>query len=108
MSDMPWAVAWYGNRQAVWTTLDVGQTRRDDFYAINDEHKAIMGLFLTPLTTNAKFLTEMRQGGESAWGRFYLDAVVMKNLPKGFPLKQGHPGVLPDCLFLSDRIRWPQ
>jgi len=50
----------------------------------------------------------MRQGPEGVWGRFYLDAVVMKNLPKGFPLTQGHPGVLPDSLFLSDRIRWPQ
>jgi hypothetical protein len=108
MSDMPWAVAWYGHRQCVWTTLDAGQTLRDDFYTISDDHKAIKGLYLTPLTTNVKFLTEMRQGPEGVWGRFYLDAVVMKNLPKGFPLKHGHPGVLPDCLFLSDRIRWPQ
>jgi hypothetical protein len=108
MSDMPWAVAWYGNRQCVWTTMDAGQGLRDDFYSINDERKAIKGLYLTPITTNAKFLTDMRQGPEGVWGRFYLDVVVMKNLPKGFPLKQGHPGVLPDYLFLSDRIRWPQ
>jgi hypothetical protein len=108
MSDMPWAVAWYGGRQCVWTTLDVGQGSRDDFYAISDERKAIHGLFLTPVTTNVKFLTEMRQGAEGAWGRFYLDVVVTRNLPKGFPLKMAHDGYLPDCLFLSDRIRWPQ
>ncbi len=108
MSDMPWAVAWYGGRQCIWTTMDAGQTSKDDFYGINDERKPIKGLFLTPITTDAKFLTDMRQGPEGVWGRFYLDAVVMKNLPKGFPLKEGPSAVLPDCMFLSDRIRWPQ
>jgi hypothetical protein len=106
MSDMPWAVAWYGDQQCVWTTLDVGTDKADDFYKINDERKAIRGLYLTPVTTNRRFLTEMRQGREGAWANFYLDVVVMKNLPTGFPLRMAPPGMLPDQLFLSDRIRW--
>jgi hypothetical protein len=32
MSDVPWAVAWYGQRQCVWLTLNA----QDDFFAIND------------------------------------------------------------------------
>ncbi|MGZ8898946.1 MAG: hypothetical protein ACXW3Z_02535 [Limisphaerales bacterium] len=106
MSDMPWAVAWYGNRQCIWTTLDVGENARDDFYRINDEYKALHGLYLTPITTNQRFLTEMRQGREGSWAKFYLDVAVMKNLPTGFPMKMAPPGMLPDQLFLSDRIRW--
>lgn len=106
MSDMPWAVAWYGNRQCVWNTLDVGKNPRDDFYKINDERKAIRGLYLTPVTTDKRFLTEMRQGREGMWANFYMDVVVMKNLPTGYPLKVAPPGMLPDQLFLSDRIRW--
>ena len=106
MSDMPWAVAWYGNRQSVWTTLDAGTDLKDDFYKINDDHKAVRGLYLTPVTTNSRFLTEMRQGREAAWAKFYLDVVVTKNLPSGFPLRTAPPGLLPDQLFLSDRIRW--
>jgi hypothetical protein len=106
MSDMPWAVAWYGNRQCIWTTLDVGVKATDDFYKINDDHKAIRGLYLTPLTTNKRYLSEMREGGEGAWANFYLDVVLMKNLPTGFPIKMAPPGMLPDQLFLSDRIRW--
>jgi hypothetical protein len=106
MSDMPWAVAWYGKQQCIWTTLDVGTDPTDDFYRVNDEHKAIRGLYLTPVTTNRRFLTEMRQGKEGVWANFYLDVVVMKNLPTGFPLKMAPPGMLPDQLFLSDRIRW--
>lgn len=106
MSDMPWAVAWYGDRQCIWATLDVGANLKDDFYKINDERKAIRGLYLTPVTTNRRFLTEMRQGREGAWANFYLDVVLMKNLPTGFPMKMAPPGLLPDQLFLSDRIRW--
>jgi hypothetical protein len=106
MSDMPWAVAWYGNRQCVWATLDVGADKNDDFYRINDELKAIRGLYLTPMTTNRRYLTEMRQGREGAWANFYLDVVLMRNLPAGFPMRMAPPGLLPDQLFLSDRIRW--
>jgi 4-amino-4-deoxy-L-arabinose transferase-like glycosyltransferase len=106
MSDMPWAVAWYGNQQCIWNTLDVGTKPNDDFYKINDDRKAVRGLYLTELTTNRRFLKEMRQGKEGAWSNFYLDVLVMNNLPNGFPLKTAPPGMLPDQLFLSDRIRW--
>jgi len=106
MSDMPWAIAWYGNRKCVWTTLDMGSEAGDDFYRVNDEAGAIKGILLTPITTNARFLKEMRQSREGIWGKFYLDVVVLKNLPTGFPLKIAPPGLLPDWLFLSDRIRW--
>lgn len=108
MTDMPWATAWYGDRSSVWTTLDYGAKTHDDFYRINDEHVAVKGLYLTPLTTDAKFLSAMRQSREGVWGKFYLDAVVLRNLPSGFPLKIGPPALLPDQMFLSDRIRWRQ
>jgi hypothetical protein len=107
MTDMPWATAWYSQRQSVWTTLDLGSNRTDDFYEINDEHKAIKGIYLTPMTTNARFLTEMRRSREGVWGKFYVDAVVLnKSLPTGFPLRVAHPAWLPDQIFLTDRIRW--
>jgi hypothetical protein len=108
MTDMPWATAWYGDQTSIWTTLDYGQKNNDDFYRIHDERKAIAGVYLTPLTTDAKFLSVMRQSREGIWGKFYLDAAVLRNLPSGFPLKIGPPGLLPDQMFLSDRIRWRQ
>jgi len=108
MTDMPWATAWYGDRTSIWTTLDYGLKTTDDFYRIQDERRAIMGIYLTPLTTDAKFLSVMRQSREGVWGKFFLDALVLKNLPSGFPLKIGPPALLPDQMFLSDRIRWRQ
>jgi hypothetical protein len=120
MSDLPWAVAWYGERQSIWLTLDYGQTTGDDFYRVNDYHKAIKALYLTEVTTDSKFLTQMdaktliqgkpektAQAREGVWGRFYLTAVVMKDIPRGFPLRLAPPSLLPDVLFLSDtETRW--
>jgi hypothetical protein len=40
MSDMPWAVAWYGDRQCVWVTLDApmdtNRSINSDFYTLYD------------------------------------------------------------------------
>ncbi len=106
MTDMPWAVAWYGDRTAVWVTLDYGASRSSDFYRINDFQKAIKALYLTPRTTDLRFLTEMLKSPEGAWGRFVLDSVLKTNVPSGFPLKKAPPGLFPSQLFLSDQTRW--
>ena len=107
MSDMPWAVAWYGHRRCVWVTLDAGANpRKSDFFAINDFQKPIQGLYLTQLTMNAQFLSQMLKGQEWAWGRFVLESLLRTNVPTGFPLKEAPSGFLPDQLFLSDRVRW--
>lgn len=106
MSDMPWASAWYGGRESVWVTLDYGAKAEGDFYEINDHYKAIKGIYLTPITTDAKLLNEMWRPREGAWGKFYLEVLVKKNVPTGFPLKFAPPALMPDQLFISDRIRW--
>ena len=54
MSDVPWAVAWYGHRQCVWLTLNA----QDDFFAINDNLKPVQALYLTPKTMDGKFVSE--------------------------------------------------
>jgi hypothetical protein len=110
MSDMPWAMAWYGRRQSVWTTLNVrDDQRRDDFFSINDSRKPIHALYLTSLSMDARFHSQVLQSKEGSWERFLLDGLATTNgLPVGFPLKlvpprgyhkQGH-------LFLTDWPRW--
>jgi hypothetical protein len=108
MTDMPWAAAWYGDRTSIWNTLDYGADVRDDFYRVNDEHRAVKGLYLSQLTTDAKFLSGNYQSPEGAWGKFYVKTFLLRQLPTGFPLKIGPPGLLPDQMFLSDRVRWSQ
>lgn len=106
MSDMPWAVAWYGRRQCSWTTMDYGNATPSDFFKINDFHKPVLGLYLTPLTMDSRFLTDMLKSPDGVWCRFVLESILKTNVPGGFPLKNAPIGLTPDQLFLSDYIRW--
>lgn len=100
MTDMPWAVAWYGNRKALWLPNTMEQ-----FYQINDYHQRVAGLLLTPLTLDRNFLSDMlRPNAElRPWVTLFLG-----QMPQGFPLvaRTSIPGFDPDLLFFSDRARW--
>ncbi len=104
MSDVPWAVAWYGKRQCVSMTLNA----QDDFFAINDYQKPIQALYLTPRTLDARFLSEWVQGGERSWGQFIMECFLRREVPVAFPLRKSPTGFLPEQLFLSDRERWKE
>lgn len=111
MSDMPWAVAWYGERKCLWATLDAPSdlkaVKRSDFFDIHDYQKPIQGILLTRLTTDAKWYSQMIQSQDYAWGKFMLECLLRTNVPTGFPLKYSPRGFLQEgLLFLSDRNRW--
>lgn len=105
MTDMPWATAWYGNRPSLWLTLDAGAERSGDFFRVNDFMKAVNALYLSPVSTDVRFLTEILKSQDHAWSRFAADA-LRGNLPSGFPLKNSSRVFFPDQIFLSDRVRW--
>jgi hypothetical protein len=102
MSDVPWAVAWYGDRQCLWLTLNA----QDDFFAVNDNLKPVQALYLTPETTDGKFVSEWIRAGEHSWGNFLIQASLQNQIPQGFPLRNAPTGFLPERLFLTDRQRW--
>lgn len=102
MSDVPWAVAWYGQRQCVWLTPNA----QSDFYAINDYLKPIKALYLTPRTMNGRFLTDWILPREYNWGNFVLESVLRKEIPPNFPLRKAPEGLWPEQLFLTDWERW--
>ena len=104
MSDVPWAVAWYGRHQCVWLTLNA----QDEFFAINDDFnlKPVLALYLTPETMNGKFVSDMVHSGEHSWGSFIVSGVLQNQIPQGFPLRNAPTGFLPERLFLTDRERW--
>lgn len=111
MSDIPWAVAWYGNRQAVWLTLNatrdpVNPESGEDFFAINDYLKAINALYLTPATMDSRFLTHWVRPGNLSWGSFILESMVRREIPPNFPLRKAPAGFLPEQLLLTDWERW--
>jgi len=112
MSDIPWAVAWYGDRQCVWRTLYVNPTAGDarqwqeSFFAINDALKPINVLYLTPESLDSRFQSQWLKAGEGSWGDFIISTLLLKQVPPGFPLKKMPPGYLPEQLLLADWVRW--
>ena len=103
MSDMPWAVAWYGNRQCAWLTKDCNL----EFMQLNDYHKPVQAIFITPLTMDSRFLSQMVRGSERGWGRFTLDCAMKQEIPDYFPLKFSPIfNLMPDFFFLADYERW--
>jgi hypothetical protein len=114
MSDVPWAVAWYGQSQCVWLTLNA----RVDFFAIHDFLKPISALYLTPQTVD-----RWTQSGD--WGNLFLQTIrVLPGDSSQYPLRlsltlpqRDGPGVpfplgylqagWPNQLLFTFRPHWP-
>ena len=110
MSDIPWAVAWYGNRPCVWLSLSTTPREgvanpHEDFFSIN-ELKTVNALYLTPLTLDGRFLSDWVRTSENSWGGFITRCLILKDVPDAFPLHEMPTGFLPEQLFLSDSKRW--
>jgi hypothetical protein len=98
-SDLPWAVAWDGERRTVWIPLTP-----DDFYELHDfvAPKGFQYMILTPYIIDARPQTEVAKGEYKGWESFLRGQV-----PASFPLKAYSP--LPpdnDQVLLADRARW--
>ena len=102
MSDIPWAMAWYGNRQCIWLTANA----EGQFYAVHDFIKPVKGLYLTPETTDSRFLSEWVRAGEHSWAAFVLEFIIRRQVSEKFPLRRSPDGFAPEQLFLSDYDRW--
>jgi len=61
MSDVPWAMAWYGQRQCVWLTPKI----QPDFSDINDLQKPVNVLYLTSITLDSRIITDWLRVPES-------------------------------------------
>lgn len=101
MSDIPWAVAWYGDHQCVWLTLNSNY----EFFQFYDYVKPVNGLYLTLGTLNSKLFSECLQGGKDSWGKFVYQVIATSQIPPDFPLKAAPYGVV-SGLFLTDHQRW--
>ena len=102
MSDIPWAMAWYGKRQSVWLSRD----SQDAFYALNDFLKPVRALYLTQKTTDERLQSQVIGGGKAGWGAFTLEALLSRQVPATFTLRLAAPEFPRGQLFLTDRERW--
>jgi len=105
MSDMPWAVAWYGNRQSILLSASPDK----EYLDISDWHKTVSGLYLSRITLDQRFLTGWVLNARK-WGRFVIEFLTRSQVPEGFPLRKAPDPLytFPDHLLLSDKIRWQE
>ena len=100
-SDMPWAVAWYADRKCIWLPDTIANYM--DLSDYNRLHGPLVGLYLTPISGDSRFFSDIVKGEYREWSAF-----ILRNInTKGFPLQSVTP--LPidsECIFYSDRNRW--
>jgi 4-amino-4-deoxy-L-arabinose transferase-like glycosyltransferase len=100
-SDMPWATAWYGGRLSLLLPATIPQ-----FITIHDYKYLggpVNGLYLTPVSGNRPFLSQIAKGDYGAWATFIMRTADLTR----FPLQYFTP--LPidnECVFYSNRDRW--
>jgi len=102
-SDMPWAVSWYAQRKSLLLPMSVRTFNRIHDYNLTAQ--PITGLYLTPITRNARLFDDIYKGPYKDWAGL----IVWPPQPKGFPLTSFVP--LPidqQCILFSDRERWNQ
>lgn len=113
MTDLPWAVAWYGGpKKSVWLTLRYkdkpGAARRNDFYEVNDFLKPVNALYLSTKmlkTLDPRALWKLEgEETEWEWSHFIFGVFSKREVPTGFPLKRAPDGLLPE-IFLTDSER---
>lgn len=127
MSDVPWAVAWYGRHPCILLSRDT----QDDFFAVNDYFQPVKGVYLTSLTLDDKYFSNVLRSDHGTWDRlvqgFVIKDAVDRELaagptdalsritlaPKsktdfleGFPLRTAKS--LDAGLFFTDRPRWAE
>ena len=83
MSDIPWAVAWYGNQDCVWLT----RTVKPDFYTLYEQFQPVSALYFTEATTDQRYISWVLNANELNWERFMLDMQMKGDVPDGFPLQ---------------------
>ncbi len=113
MTDIPWALAWYGRRQSVWQSIryraNPDEKFKNDFYEINDHRQPVSALYLTAKTlknleTQSVWNWSVGDDRGQEWESFVLGTFLKHEVPTGFPLKRAPLGLMPE-IFLTDTER---
>lgn len=92
-TDMPWATAWYGERDSLLLPLSL-----DEFYDIHDVVRPIGGLYFTTLTRNQPYIRGLVLGKGRSWF-----PIQQLQIPSDFPLQHGGYLLDGDQLLLTKR-----
>lgn len=119
-TDMPWAVAWYADRTAVWLPMDRKQF--DEMRSLAEKQNvSVAGFLMTPESLRVERVADVFNGEYREWARlafrgigagFGTDIMAQSDFPyREFIPLAGQPGSEPgrfvaEMAFMSDRKRW--
>ncbi len=108
MGDLPWANAWYGDRQCVWLPLNLSDPQhQNDFYAINDRRKPVRAIHFTHRTLDEPMLTRFYSDpAEGSWEHFVFGLIQAHSRIRQ-SLRQNAPeGPVPEKLQANIMAFW--
>lgn len=99
VSDIPWAVAWYGGKTAILLPQDI-----DGFYEIDGQQQKIAMAYFTTITRDKPWVRGLADpmAPENSWYQVFAAGRV----PGNFPLTAGRFIAGSDQLLLADHPRW--
>ena len=99
-SDMPWAIAWYADRKAVWLPDTIRSYTEDNDYKLFGGQ--INAIYLTPISGSQNTLRDILKGEYRDWAQVILRSLDLSK----FPLKWATLlGLDNECVFFSDHDR---
>lgn len=99
-SDMPWAIAWYADRHAVWLPETVETMSNFNDYRTLGE--PINGLYLTPISGSENKLADITKGEYKDWAPVILRSIDVSKFPLPWVTLLGLEN---ECMFFSDHER---
>ncbi|MFM7182534.1 MAG: hypothetical protein ACKO2G_13865 [Verrucomicrobiales bacterium] len=74
VSDMPWAIAWYGDRTSAWMTKDLSQF--DAMTEFFDQNRMpVAGIYFSPVSVDRELGSTILQGENADWAYWILQPV---------------------------------
>ena len=97
---MPWAVAWYADRRAVWLPDTISHYNELSDYKVLGG--PINGMYLTPISGGQNKLHDILKGEYKDWAAVVLRSVDLQKFPLKWPALLGPES---ECVFFSDYDR---
>lgn len=99
-SDMPWAIAWYADRPAIWLPESVtAMSSLNDYRTLG---KPINGLYVTPISGSQSVLGDILKGEYRGWAPVILRSIDVQKFPLPWVTLLGLEN---ECMFFSDHDR---
>jgi len=100
-SDMPCAVAWYGDRRSLWLPYTP-----EELTEISDYQKLggpVAALYFTPVSGSENKLRDLIDGEYEHWWKYIVRSIDLKTSP--YPVKAIPSASLAECVIYLDKPR---